>query len=601
MARTRAKSVKLAAIAAGLALGLTACGGSSSSGGNSTGGASGGTGSGEKPKNGGTLNVAGSGDVDFLDSAGAYYQVTYSLLRAVDRQLYTYPATTDEKAAITPAADLATDLPEVSADGKTYTIKIRQGAKWDTQPARQITAADAVRGIKRACNPVHPFGGFDAYYANVIEGMRAFCDGFTKVKPEAAALGDYVEKTQVSGLQAVDDSTLKIVINSARSDFMNILSLTSSAPVPVEVNKYVPDSPEFRANTISSGPYKIASYVASQKYELIRNPAWDAKTDPIRKAYVDKINIKMGLDEGPVFQQIKAGTVDMMWDTGVPVTDLALALQAKDKQLAFTADGSSNPYVVMNLQSPAQGGALKKLEVRQALNYAVNKAAIIQVLGGPLVKEPLDQILTPPLVGYKKTELYPTPDHKGDPAKAKELLTKAGYPNGLTLKFLYRSSGKSPQVATTLQADLKKAGINLQLVPSTANNFYTDYLQNPASTKAGKWDLAAPGWGPDWQGNAAFSFFGPLLDGRTCGQGSTNYGCYDSKKVQDLMDQALKAKTADEAAPIWAEADAVTMADAPWVPIVTGKAYTYRSSRVRNHINYTLSNNGDFTNIWLAS
>lgn len=598
MARKRAKRVRLAAVAAGLALGLTACGGSSS--GSSAGGTGGGS-SGEKPKSGGTLNVAGSADVDFLDTAGAYYQVTYSVLRAIARQLYTYPSTTDEKAAITPAADLAEDLPQVSADGKTYTIKIRQGAKWDTSPARQITAADAVRGLKRSCNPVHPFGGFDAYYANVIEGMRAFCDGFTKVKPDAAPIGEYVEKTKVTGLQAVDDSTLKIVLNSPRSDFMNILSLVSSAPAPVEVNKYVPDSPEYRAHTVSSGPYKIASYVASQKYALIRNPAWDAKTDPIRKAYVDKINIKMGLDEGPVFQQIKAGTVDMNWDTQVPVTDLALALQSKDKQLSFTSDGSSNPYVVMNLLSPAQNGALKKLEVRQALNYAVNKTAVIQVLGGPLTHDPLDQILTPPLVGYKKTDLYPTTDHKGDPAKAKELLTKAGYPNGLTLKFLYRTSGKSPQVATTLQADLKKAGINLQLVPSTGNAFYTDYLQNPASTKAGKWDLAAPGWGPDWQGNAAFSFFGPLLDGRTCGQGSTNYGCYTSTKVEALIDQALKAKSADDAAPIWAEADATTMADAPWVPLMTGKQYSYHSTRVRNFINYTLSNQGDYTNVWLAS
>ena len=165
---------------------------------------------------------------------------------------------------------------------------------------------------------------------------------------------------------------------------------------------------------------------------------------------------------------------------------------------------------------------------RRAINFAVNKKNIIQVLGGPALNEPLGQILKPTLNGYKKNDPYATPESAGDPEKAKAMLTAAGYPNGLDLVFLFRNRGKAPQIATTLQADLAKANIRLKLKQVPPADFYTKVLQVPEQRTNGSWDLAAPGWNPDWQGNAARSFFVPLLDGRQCGEGSTNYNCYNN-------------------------------------------------------------------------
>ena len=170
-----------------LALGVAACG--SSTGSSST--------SSQTPTNGGTLKLLGSSDVDHLDTASAYYTASYTLERAFTRQLFSYPASTDQTKAITPVPDLASELPTtanggITADGKTYTIHLRHGVLWNTHPARAVTAADVVLGLKRLCNPVSPVGA-PGYYTDTIVGMKAYCDGFAKVNGDAASIAAYIK------------------------------------------------------------------------------------------------------------------------------------------------------------------------------------------------------------------------------------------------------------------------------------------------------------------------------------------------------------------------------------------------------------------------
>ena len=579
------------ALMAGLALTAAACGGGS-------GGSTPGTPEEGDAKKGGTLRILGAGDIDHMDTASAYYTVSYTLLRGISRQLVSYPNDADEEKANTPVADLAEELSDPTDDGKTYTFKIKEGAQWDAKSGpRQITGADAARGFKRLCNPVQPTGA-KGYFAGVIEGMEEYCAKFEKVAATVPAIKDFVEKNEISGITA-EGNTVTIKLVQPAGDFLNILALPFSSPAPIEHLDYLPDSPEFRQNFVSSGPYKITTYVADKQIELDRNPAWKAETDELRKANVDKISITQGSDEGPVQQQLQAGTADMSWDTTVPTANVPALLAAKDEKLALVDNGSTNPYIVINFDSPNAGGALKDVKVRQALNYAVNKKNIIQVLGGPDLYKPLGQILTKPILGYEEFDPYATPESAGDPAKAKQMLAEAGYPNGLNLIYLYRNRGKAPAIATTLQADMKKAGVNLTLKQVPPADFYTQHLSKPAATKAGDWDLAGPGWNPDWAGNAARSFFVPLLDGRQCGEGSTNYNCYNNPEVNTLIDQALAEQDLDKAAGLWAEADKKTMADAPWIPVTTGKTPYYHGDRVKNWVYFPFANNADITNVFL--
>ena len=267
---------------------------------------------------GGTLNMLGTGDVDYMDPNISYYSIGYLALRMWSRQLFTNPAV--EGKVTTTVPDLATELPTtanggVSADGKTYTIKIKQGAKWDTTPARQITAADVVRGVMRTCNPVQPFGGTPDYKALIV-GFETFCDGFAKAGNTPAAMAAYMDKTPLPGVVAKDDSTVTFMLTHPAAYFVDMLTLTAFSPAPVEFNKYVPGSADLAQHTISDGPYKVDAYVATKSITFSRNPAWDAASDTVRKAYVDKIVINETSTQDSAQQQLQTATpgADMEFD-----------------------------------------------------------------------------------------------------------------------------------------------------------------------------------------------------------------------------------------------------------------------------------------------
>ena len=137
----------------------------------------GGDGAGEEQegRRGGTLILAGKDGVDHLDTASGYYTATYTLERAFARQLVTYPADENTERANEIVADLATEVPSednggVSEDGTVYTFTIRDGARWNTEPPRQVTAHDFVRGFERLCNPASPVRA-PGYYTTTIAGF----------------------------------------------------------------------------------------------------------------------------------------------------------------------------------------------------------------------------------------------------------------------------------------------------------------------------------------------------------------------------------------------------------------------------------------------
>ena len=589
------RPLALTGLLTGLALLAAACGNSTTSSGASAGGT---------PQSGGTLKLVGSSDVDHLDTASAYYTVSYTLERAFARQLFSYPASTDIAKANTPVPDVAAEMPTkanggISADGRTWTIHLRSGVRWNTTPAREVTAQDFVLGLKRLCNPVSPVGA-PGYYEDTIVGMRSYCDGFAKVGQDAASIKGYIQSHDVAGLRATDARTLVIHLQQPASDFANILAMPFASAAPVEYLAYVPDSNAFRQHTISDGPYQITSYQPGKQILLDRNPAWEQSGDPVRHQYVDRIQITQGQDQGPVQQQIQAGTADMEWDTQVPIANVPQLQAAKDARLGVFPTLSTNPYVVFNLQSPNNGHALANLKVRQALEYAVNKVAIGQVYGGPSLNTPLDQVIPPGNIGYQQFDLYPTSNHQGNAALCKQLLAQAGYPHGLKLIDVARNAGNHPAVAQSIQASLAQCGVTTKIVPVTQGDYYGKYLNNPAGSRRGVWDITEPGWVPDWFGNNGRAIIEPLFDGRTYGPNSVDYGDYNNPKVNALIDKALGTQDQQAAAGLWHQADLQIMRDAAIIPIETQKLPLFHSSRVQHAIYSPFSENFDVTNLWLS-
>jgi peptide/nickel transport system substrate-binding protein len=589
------RPLALTGLLAGLALLAAACGSSTTSSGAAAGGA---------PQSGGTLKLVGSSDVDHLDTASAYYTVSYTLERGFARQLFSYPASTDIAKANTPVPDVAAEMPTkanggISADGRTWTIHLRSGVRWNTTPAREVTAQDFVLGLKRLCNPVSPVGA-PGYYEDTIVGMRSYCDGFAKVGQDAASIKGYIQSHDVAGLRATNARTLVIQLQEPASDFANILAMPFASAAPVEYLAYVPDSNAFREHTISDGPYQITSYQPGKQILLDRNPAWEQSGDPIRHQYVDRVQITQGQDQGPVQQQIQAGTADMEWDTQGPIANVPQLQAAKDARLGVFPTLSTNPYVVLNLQSPNNGRALANLKVRQALEYAVNKVAIGQVYGGPSLNTPLDQVIPPGNIGYQQFDLYPTSNHQGNAALCRQLLAQAGYPNGLKLVDVARNAGNHPAVAQSIQASLAQCGVTTRILPVTQGDYYGKYLNNPAASRRGTWDISEPGWVPDWFGNNGRAITEPLFDGRHYGPNSVDYGDYNNSKVDALIDRALASQDQQAAAALWHQADLQVMRDAVIVPIETQKLPLFHSSRVHNAIYSPFSENFDITNLWVS-
>jgi ABC-type transport system substrate-binding protein len=553
------------------------------------------------PKSGGTLKLLGTSDIFNLDTVSAYYTVSSLLERTFTRQLVSYPNAVSFLDSIKIVPDVSATVPAtgngISADGKTYTFKLRAGVMWNSSPARAVTSGDFEREFKMLCNPVAP-NAAPGYFTSTIVGMKAYCDGFAKVKATIPAIAAYVAGHKLAGVVASDPNTLVIKLLSPAPDFLNILAMGFCSARPVEYMKYLPDSADMRQHTLSDGPYAITKYVPTKSFTLSRNPAWKASTDPLRKAYVDSIEITEGLSSESVQQQLEAGTGDMEWDIQPPTQDLPRLIAADDKRLIL---GPAGPYAVSTGYYIAMNewrGVMKNKLVREAVATGVDKNAIVQISGGPKVNAATNQMILPGNVGYVKGfNAFPANTGAGNPTAAKALLKKAGFPNGVAIKELCSTSDPYPRICQSIQSSLNAAGFKVTIVPVTQSDFYGKYLTQPSTAKRGVWDIAPPGWIPDWFGNNGRSTLQPIMTDP--GPGASDYSGYNSPVATGLINKALAAPTQAAAAKLWSQANTYVAKDAATVALNSQKWPVFRASRVQgcNFFFFTLS--CDPTNVWI--
>ena len=610
--RKRTRGVAAAAGLAALALVAAACGGSSggtTSSGNSSSGSQTfglqGLNSAGTPKSGGTLNMLGQGDVDFMDYNVSYYTIGALGQRPWLRLLYAYPATPGKTTTVVP--DLATAMPTVSNGGKTYSVTIRTGAMWDSSPARQVTAADALLGLKRSCNPTQPFGGLPDFEALIV-GYQQFCTGFAKVNSTSvSAIKNYINSHQISGVK-VSGQTITYNLVHPASYFTDMLQLDAFAPAPVESLNYLTGSGAEGQHIIADGPYKVTSYVPARSITFARNPVWKASTDPVRKAYVNAIKVTETGNEPAIQQQLQTNTAaaSMEFDAFPPVgADPGLYQQMKQgltHNFNLGSTYSTNPYLVFNAVSPNNNNAMKMVKVRQALSYGINRAPLLTDNGGPTQGVALTHVLPAGINGAQDVPAGYNP-YPYNPTKAKQMLAAAGFKNGLNLTLLYRpSSTVATKMAQTLQNDMSNIGVKIKLLSATPSDFYVKYLEVPSVAKRGVWDMALAGWGPDWYGDAAVSFFNPLFSGPASYPPiGSNFGFYNNPTTTALIANGAKAATASQAATIWAQADQAVMKDAPFYPIVNPNQPLFHASYVHNAVYIPAIQQFDPTNVWLSS
>jgi peptide/nickel transport system substrate-binding protein len=609
------KHYAVVALAAATAMGLAACGGSSKP---ST--SSGSTG---KPVTGGTLHVVAASGPDHFDTVPAYYTADYMVERAYTRQLIAYPTVPSSKTGdagwlknTTPVPDIATAVPSTSNGGitnggKTYTFHLKKGVMWNTTPARQVTADDFIREFKAFFNPVSPVGN-PVYYTSTIAGLQQYSNAETAFfgkksnKPTAANIAKFQNSHSISGLSAPDPMTLKITLSQPASDFLYMLAMPFASARPVEYDKYVPASATFNQHTISDGPYQITSLVPGKSVTLSRNPAWKQSTDTIRHAYVNSIVITEGVDSAATqLADMQAGSQDLPMDTNINPPSIPGLVSSGVKNFQIAPWSNTFPYLVFNLRSPDSGGAMTKLAVRQAIEYGVNKIAASRVYGGTAVAKPINGPIPPGNVGYTATNMYPNNNNQGNPAKCKSMLASAGYPNGLTLTYMYPNDTVNTNEFTAIQASLKNCGITVKGKGEPGSSFFVDMGNAPESNKPNAWDIGQVGWIPDWFGNNGRAVIQALFQGPNCVVNTVNYGCVNDSTVNNLIKQGESATSTSAAGTAWSQANDQIMKQAYVVPLVSQNFPLYASARVKG-VNFPTAlfapniGDADVTNLWLS-
>jgi peptide/nickel transport system substrate-binding protein len=474
--------------------------------------------------------------------------------------------------------DLADGPPQLSQDGRTYTFRIREGVTYAPPVNREVQARDFVYAVERQFNRDNPSPN---PYNSLIKGTAEFAAGKAKT---------------ISGMRAIGLHTLQITISQPASDFLSILTLPFFSPVPEEhASRYKPGR-DYARELVATGPYRLKEYRPGQLIELIRNENWDPRTDSLRSAWVDKITVTIGRSQEDIQRAIESEEADLNLDNMPPPVSELERLSgdpALSKRLAVETTGCVH-YLTLQMDA----GPTRKLAVRQAVNYAIDRQGVVLAIGGRYAGEPASTILSPTLAGYSAFDLYPSQDSAGDPDKAKELLAAAGYPNGVDLSFVGMSSDTWKALYQSLQSSLRRAGIRLKPTFYRSYEVYTKSLRLRA--KKDEHHLGAARWCPDWPGNGSRSFIGVLLDGRKISPiANNNFGAYNNPKVNALIDQAYVTEDTKARNELWGRIDQQVMEDAAWAPLVYDREAFLWSSRVRNWTFTPWLSNPDITNLWL--
>jgi len=187
---------------------------------------------------------------------------------------------------------------------------------------------------------------------------------------------------------------------------------------------------------VGSGPYYLTTYDPGRLVVLDRNPNWNPATDPLRKAWVDRIQVKLGVTIASIQRAIDRGEADLSLTSHVPQSQLA-ALRADPAAVPAAGGQHDGVPMVPGPWDQPQSGAIADVRVRQAVNYAIDKVAYRDAIANKYAPngDLASTILAPSSLGYRPYDLYPSPGGRDAPAKARALLAEAGYPKGLTLSF----------------------------------------------------------------------------------------------------------------------------------------------------------------------
>jgi len=517
-----------------------------------------------------------------LDPALTGYIDTLEVLRCcLARTLMAFPGhpTRDGGGIVQP--DLASEMPEVSDDGLTWTFRLRAGIRYGPPLEElEVRAQDVITALERAAPSVGSY-----YFGSIIEGYAEYASG---------------DATTITGLEAPDDLTLRVHLTTPSGDLGDRFSTPASAPIPPMP---VDADARFGAATghddgyggflVSTGPYMVAGsetldfakpaneqqmtpgWQPGTSIVLVRNPSWTASDDPLRGAYVDSIEISFHDSLEDASAALDAGTIDLVWYTDRPPQAPAAQVEAYRadpvKGLVSVEPADAYQAIWLNLAVPP----LDDVHVRRALNLVLDKAAIQALEGGPDVTEVVGHIG----LNSQENDLlldydpYGAPGQAGDVDAARAEMALSRYdsdadgrcddPSCVGLVAFTHDNPAYGAPAELIAGDFEQIGIMLDVQRLGAGAIFDPAARAPMALTIG-WQKAFPN-ASDWFGQ--FAAGGPLSLGLSSEElAELGYDVAEVPSIDDRIDACLVEVGAVQLR-CWADLDQHLMENVvPWVP-----------------------------------
>jgi ABC-type transport system substrate-binding protein len=478
-----------------------------------------------QPQTGGTLVYAAGADPDSLDPPNTDSNPG----EAVGRMMYNYLVKFDAKLNIVP--DLATSWTQ-SKDGLTWSFKLRKGVKF------------------------HDGTPFDA--AAVKYNLDRFLGG---EKPLKASLHAPIIKS----VEVVDNATVKFTLKVPFAFFLNNLAHSASGMVsPTAHKKWGKD---LTLHPVGTGPFKFVEWVRGDRVVVERNADYfDGK------ARLDKVIVRTIKEDSARVLGLEAGDYDLA--VRIPPEEVPRLMREGRVRVYAEQSNRALRIAINNQKKP-----LDNVKVRLALNYAIDKESIVKNIYQNLAAV-IPNVAGPLLTGYAPVKGIPY-----DPAKAKQLLAEAGYPNGIDLT-IWTPKGrylKDYELSQAVQQQLAAVGVRAKL-ESFEWGAYLAGVRKPV--EQARHDLYLIGWSPS-TGEARWGIY-PLTNCDSWPPKGNNYSYYCNKQVDENIDKAVSAKSAKERDAFMRKAQEILVQDPEAIYLLATKETVAMSLKVQGVINSPL-------------
>jgi oligopeptide transport system substrate-binding protein len=412
---------------------------------------------------------------------------------------------------------------EASRDGRTWTFILRRGVMF--HHGREVTAQDFVYSFTRLLNSKTPVSVADLFRR--IQGARDCMEGKTQY---------------VTGLKAIDDYTLQVVLEEPFAPALAVLGLANAAVVPREEVERPGD--HFGHAPVGTGPFKFVRWEPNREIMLeAHDQYYEAR--PFLDAIVFKIVPGGKLEER--FAEFLRGNLEEAIIPGGKIDEVRTDSRYR-RYRRFHKPTLSLLYIGFNTQMKP----FDDRRVRQAFNYAVNKEAIVQGIARMGDSVAVGAI-PPGMPGYDP-ELQGYPYHLD---KAKQLLAEAGYPNGVGFPMVQLWSVQKAESVKAELAAYQKYLIDLGVQAEI--HFAPDWPTYQAMLEQGKLPMFRLAWYVDIPDPD--NVLSPLLHSAT----PTNRTFYRNPRVDQLLEQARKELNDTQRVTLYREVERIVHDDAPWI------------------------------------